>query len=287
MPSGFCETSPSRISISSQQCCLQASSAPAAMHTRSTNECPPNRLRTTTPPRSRPSPAKVDLVEALTFNSVSEAIGVACAAADAGLPASISFTLDSNHRLHSGPTLQEAIESVDAECGHDGPAFYGINCSHPLEFLPAIEPGSWFERVRCLRPNAAMMDKIALCTLGHLESGDPVDLGRRMGEIASCIRTSTSGEDVAGPGKHTSTKSPAWSTHPTGRATDSSLRPPSMESTTGPLRPDDRAASCAHELSAAGQGDDGGSKTALGSPSLVDSVPALWCVRSGIDGTCA
>ncbi|HSP29842.1 MAG TPA: homocysteine S-methyltransferase family protein [Ilumatobacteraceae bacterium] len=128
--------------------------------------------------------AKVDLVEAMTFNSVPEAVGVARAAADAGLPASISFTLDSNHRLHSGPTLRDAVESVDAECGDARPAFYGINCSHPLEFLPAIEPGSWFERVRCLRPNAAMMDKIALCTLGHLESGDPVDLGRRMGEIA-------------------------------------------------------------------------------------------------------
>ena len=28
------------------------------------------------------------------------------------------------------------------------------------------------------------MDKISLCTLGHLESGDPVDLGTRIGEIA-------------------------------------------------------------------------------------------------------
>jgi S-methylmethionine-dependent homocysteine/selenocysteine methylase len=128
--------------------------------------------------------AEVELVEAMTFNSVPEAVGVARAAADVGLPASVSFTLDSNHRLHSGPTLREAIESVDAACGDDRPAFYSINCSHPLEFLPAIEPGSWFERVRCLRPNAAMMDKIALCSLGHLESGDPVDLGRRMGAIA-------------------------------------------------------------------------------------------------------
>ncbi len=128
--------------------------------------------------------AEVDLVEAMTFNSVPEAVGVARAAADVGLPASIAFTLDSNHRLHSGPSLREAIESVDAACGDARPAFYGINCSHPLEFLPAIEPGSWFDRVRCLRPNAAMMDKIALCSLGHLESGDPVDLGRRMGAIA-------------------------------------------------------------------------------------------------------
>ena len=128
--------------------------------------------------------AEVDLVEAMTFNSVPEAVGVAHAAARAGLPASILFTLDSNHRLHSGPTLKEAIEAVDALCGDDRPAFYGINCSHPLEFLPALEPGDWFERVRCLRPNAAMMDKISLCTLGHLESGDPVDLGQRMGAIA-------------------------------------------------------------------------------------------------------
>jgi S-methylmethionine-dependent homocysteine/selenocysteine methylase len=128
--------------------------------------------------------AEVDLVEAMTFNSVPEAVGVARAAARVGLPASISFTLDSSHRLHSGPTLKAAIESVDAACGEDRPAFYGINCSHPLELLPAIEPGDWFGRVRCLRPNAAMMDKMSLCTLGHLEAGDPVDLGRRMGEIA-------------------------------------------------------------------------------------------------------
>lgn len=64
------------------------------------------------------------------------------------------------------------------------PAFFGITARTHWNFLPAIEPGSWFERVRCLRPNAAMMDKIVLCTLGHLESGDPVDLGLRTGAIA-------------------------------------------------------------------------------------------------------
>jgi homocysteine S-methyltransferase len=50
--------------------------------------------------------------------------------------------------------------------------------------MPALEPGEWFERVRCLRPNAAMMDKIALCTLGHLEAGDPQALGELMGVVA-------------------------------------------------------------------------------------------------------
>ncbi len=128
--------------------------------------------------------AEVDLVEAMTFNNVPEAIGVARAAARFEVPASISFTLDSSSRLSSGPSLREAIEMVDDATGDQRPAFYGINCSHPYEFLPAIEPGDWFERVRCLRPNAAMMDKVELCTLGHLEEGDPLALGALMGDLA-------------------------------------------------------------------------------------------------------
>ncbi len=129
--------------------------------------------------------AGVDLVEAMTFNGVPEVIGLSRAAARAGLPLSVSFTLDHNtSRLASGPSLKDAIETIDAQTGDDRPTFYGINCSHPLEFMPAIEPGDWFERVRCLRPNAAMMDKISLCTLGHLESGDPAQLGQLMGALA-------------------------------------------------------------------------------------------------------
>jgi homocysteine S-methyltransferase len=129
--------------------------------------------------------AGVDLVEAMTFNNVPEVIGLSHAAARAGLPLSVSFTLDnSTRRLLSGTTLKDAIEMIDAQTGDDRPSFYGINCSHPLEFMPAIEPGRWFERVRCLRPNAAMMDKISLCQLGHLEAGDPAELGQLMGGLA-------------------------------------------------------------------------------------------------------
>lgn len=129
--------------------------------------------------------ARVHLVEAMTFNSVPEVIGLARAAARVGLPLSVSFTLDNaTSRLSTGPSLKDAIETIDAQAGDDRPTFYGINCSHPLEFMPAIEPGTWFDRVRVLRPNAAMMDKISLCTLGHLESGDPAQLGELMGALA-------------------------------------------------------------------------------------------------------
>jgi homocysteine S-methyltransferase len=129
--------------------------------------------------------AGVDVIEAMTFNSIPEVVGLSRAAARAGLPLALSFTLNHDtHRLESGASLKEAIESIDAQTGDDRPAFYGINCSHPLEFTPAIEPGEWFTRVRSLRPNAAMMDKISLCTLGHLEMGDPPTLGELMGDLA-------------------------------------------------------------------------------------------------------
>jgi methionine synthase I (cobalamin-dependent) len=51
----------------------------------------------------------------------------------------------------------------------------------PVEFQPALEPRTWFDRVRSLRPNAA---KTALCQLGHLEEGDPHELAEQMGDLA-------------------------------------------------------------------------------------------------------
>jgi S-methylmethionine-dependent homocysteine/selenocysteine methylase len=62
--------------------------------------------------------------------------------------------------------------------------FYLINCSHPLEYEPAIESGEWINRVRGVRPNASKMEKIALCQIGHLEEGDPVELGVLCGDLA-------------------------------------------------------------------------------------------------------
>jgi homocysteine S-methyltransferase len=128
--------------------------------------------------------AGVDLVSALTFNNIPEGVGVARAAANAGLPLSLSFMVDPTGRLLTGPTLRDAVETVDAQAGDAQPDFYGINCSHPVEFEPALVPGSWLERIRSLRPNASIADKQALCQIGHLEAGDPEALGAQMGALA-------------------------------------------------------------------------------------------------------
>jgi S-methylmethionine-dependent homocysteine/selenocysteine methylase len=127
--------------------------------------------------------ADVDLALAITFNNIPESIGVARAAAKIGVPLGISLTLDSTSKLNSGPSLVKAITTIDKETDQS-PEFYSINCSHPVEYEPAIEPGDWINRVRGVRPNASKMEKIALCHIGHLEDGDPIELGELCGDLA-------------------------------------------------------------------------------------------------------
>jgi len=127
--------------------------------------------------------ANVDLALAITFNNIPESIGVARAAKKIGVPLAISLSLDSTSKLNSGPSLADAIATIDVETDL-APEFYLINCSHPLEYEPAIESGDWINRVRGVRPNASKMEKIALCQIGHLEEGDPVELGAQCGDLA-------------------------------------------------------------------------------------------------------
>lgn len=125
-----------------------------------------------------------DMAIAVTFNNIPETIGVIRAAKTIAVPLGVSLTLTPEGRLRSGPTLEEAIETID-EKTNGAAAWFGTNCSHPVEFEPAIsEAGSWTERLRYIRPNASRMEKIALCKLGHLEDGDPVELGHQMADVA-------------------------------------------------------------------------------------------------------
>ena len=126
--------------------------------------------------------ANVDLVAAMTFNNVPESIGIARAAKEIDIPLCISLSLDSSSKLNSGPSLSEAIESIDKETDKSVD-FYLVNCVHPTEYEPAFADEIWMERIRGVRPNASAMDKISLCKLGHLEDGDPVELGQQVGDL--------------------------------------------------------------------------------------------------------
>lgn len=126
--------------------------------------------------------AEVDIATAITFNNIPESIGIARAAAEVGVPLCISLSLDSSSKLNTGPSLAEAIKTIDAATNMST-VFFMVNCVHPLEYEPALAAEDWIGRIRGVRPNASVMDKISLCKIGHLEDGNPVELGQQVGDL--------------------------------------------------------------------------------------------------------
>jgi S-methylmethionine-dependent homocysteine/selenocysteine methylase len=114
---------------------------------------------------------------------VEEAIGIARAARRVGMPAVISFTVETDGRLPTGDTLQAAIERVDAATAAY-PAYYMINCAHPSHFERVLdEKQPWTQRVRGLRANASRQSHAELNEATTLDIGDPAELGREYAEL--------------------------------------------------------------------------------------------------------
>jgi homocysteine S-methyltransferase len=132
--------------------------------------------------------AGADMASAVTMTDPAEAIGIARAAAAAGLPAAISFTVETDGRLPSGDSLKAAIEAVDAATGAS-PAYYMINCAHPTHFEDALAAGGgWLDRIRGVRPNASALSHAELDAATELDPGDPADLARRTRDLRSRLK---------------------------------------------------------------------------------------------------
>jgi S-methylmethionine-dependent homocysteine/selenocysteine methylase len=122
------------------------------------------------------SDAGADMASAITMNNVPEATGVALAAKDAGLPVSISFTVETDGRLPTGDTLAEAVAAVDDATG-GYPAYYMINCAHPSHFADILAgDGDWVGRIRGIRANASRRSHAELDESTELDCGDPEEL---------------------------------------------------------------------------------------------------------------
>lgn len=125
--------------------------------------------------------AGVDMITAITMTTSGEAIGVARAAAERGLPCAVSFTVETDGRLPSGEALAEAIASTDAACATP-PAYYMLNCAHPSHFEAVLAgEGAWRSRIRGLRANASRRSHAELDAMTTLDDGDPH-------ELAGCYR---------------------------------------------------------------------------------------------------
>lgn len=131
--------------------------------------------------------SEADMVTAFTLNYIDEAVGIALAAQDCGMPAVISFTVETDGRLPSGESLRDAIETVDRLTG-SYPQYFMINCAHPEHFDDVLEAGSWLGRIRGIRANSSTKSHAELDTATELDIGDPVNLGARYGALRGKLR---------------------------------------------------------------------------------------------------
>ena len=120
----------------------------------------------------------VDLVSALTSTYVDEAVGVVRAAKTAGVPCVISFTVETDGALPDGTELASAIAAVD-EATDSGPAYYMVNCAHPIHFDAAVRAAAASGRLRGVRANASRMSHAELDNSEELDEGNPAELAEQ------------------------------------------------------------------------------------------------------------
>lgn len=86
----------------------------------------------------------VDFLQVSTLPALPEALGIALAMSDTGLPYVISFVVDKSGRLLDGTLLSDAIYQIDERVG-DATARYAVNCVHPTILHQALDNNTGIE----------------------------------------------------------------------------------------------------------------------------------------------
>lgn len=128
------------------------------------------------------SETEVDMIGGATFTQADEAAGLVLAAAEAGMPVVVSFTVETDGCLPTGQPLADAIRSVDDATGGSA-AYFSVNCAHPDHFFGVLKDEDWAQRIRALRCNASRQSHAELDACEVLDDGDPAELAGQYREV--------------------------------------------------------------------------------------------------------
>jgi len=129
----------------------------------------------------------VDFIKAATLPAVSEALGIARAIGDTGLPAVLSFVVRPDGTILDGTLLHTVVEKIDAAV-KPAPAFYMVNCVHPTVFKSAMgiettRSEKVARRVLGFQANTSAKSPEELDSLNYLDTTEPDHLASMMLEI--------------------------------------------------------------------------------------------------------
>lgn len=128
--------------------------------------------------------AQVDFMYAAIMPTLPEAIGMARAMADTGLPYIISLMLRTNGRMIDGTSIHDAIEAIEKSVA-EKPIFYMTNCVHPVNVGKAL---AWDfnqtelvrTRFKGIQANASPLTPEELDNSCEIISSEPEELAKEM-----------------------------------------------------------------------------------------------------------
>ena len=103
----------------------------------------------------------VDFLIAETLPSVEEAVGIARAMENTGLPYFISFVISRDGLVLDGTDLDTAIRIIDTETKRQ-PLGFMVNCAYPSFLCAAAQPTGVFKRLVGYMANASSLDQCDL-----------------------------------------------------------------------------------------------------------------------------
>ena len=135
--------------------------------------------------------AGVDQISIMTVTETAEAIAAVVLAREHALPVWVSFTVETDGKLHDGRSMADFVRSVD-EATDGYASYFGINCAHPHHFSSALrdlpETETWLrERIWEVRANASDKSHHELDNSQDIDRGDPSALGKLYGEFLELL----------------------------------------------------------------------------------------------------
>lgn len=128
--------------------------------------------------------AGVDCIIAQTVPAVSEALGMARALSDSGIPGIISFVIDRQARVLDRTPLSEAIAAIDGSLAKPLPG-YMVNCVYPTFVCAEKQPRQLFKRLIGIQANSSSLDHTELDGATILYQDDLHHWGKNMLQLNS------------------------------------------------------------------------------------------------------
>jgi S-methylmethionine-dependent homocysteine/selenocysteine methylase len=124
--------------------------------------------------------AGVDYICYATTTYSDEAIGAVRAAKKVGVSVVVSFTVETDGKLPGGESIKEAVLKIE-DATDKTPVHYGVNCAHPIHYLPVFEASEkeeWTLRFGEIKPNPSEKSHAELNQCTSLQRGDPEQFGK-------------------------------------------------------------------------------------------------------------